>query len=265
MSNDVINLLSQKCGIDYNNYAESSLQRRLDSFVLLNFKGNQAEFENFLQTASSDDVISLINEISVNTTEFYRDWDVWRSLKKDVLPLVSAYDTIRIWHAGCSTGEEVYSMAILAAELGLSSKIRLFATDISEKALRKARKGAFRDKIMQQNFENIREIVGLENFKRYFTIENEIWQIRFDLLPEISFQKKDLSSMNPFSKFDLILCRNVMIYFNLELQQRVIDLFSRSLFRNGFLITGKKESVKLVCDIPGFRAFQPEERIFQWN
>jgi chemotaxis protein methyltransferase CheR len=186
----------------------------------------------------------MVEEITVNVTEMFRDPLFYKVMRDEILPIVGTKPFIRIWHAGCSTGEEVYSMAILLREANLLHKTLLYATDINPAVLESAKNGVFPLRMMKEYSENYRTSGGKKDFSMYYTANYGHAKFDETLSQRMVFSQHNLVSDRSFNEFDLILCRNVLIYFDKELQDRALLLFDESLARLGFLALGTKESIK---------------------
>lgn len=231
-------------GYDFNDYAKASLKRRINRLFTLDRFPSFAEFR-FRIKMNADYFTRFIEQITVNVTEMFRDPGFYQALRKEVLPVLSTYPFIRIWHAGCSTGEEVYSMAILLKEANLLHKSILYATDINPKVVQLAASGIFPLAHMKQYSENYIQSGGLCDFSGYYTSGNN--KVIFDqtFKKHMVFSAHNLAAESSFNEFQLIVCRNVLIYFDKDLQTRVLNLFSDSLERLGFIALGSKESLRL--------------------
>jgi chemotaxis protein methyltransferase CheR len=249
-------------GFDFRSYAYSSLKRRL-------WKRIQAEG---LATVSQlqDRVLhdpammeKLLLDLSINVTAMYRDPSFYAAFRNEVVPLLRTYPFIRIWHAGCSTGEEVYSMAILLKEVGLYDRSRIYATDINEVVLQRARAGIFPLDKMQEYTQNYLRAGGTESFSQYYTAMYD--GARFDpaLTRNVVFSQHNLVTDGSFAEFNVIVCRNVMIYFDRELQNRVHELFYDSLVNFGILGLGSKESMRFTAYEDRYEALNTKEKIFR--
>lgn len=239
---------------DFSEYAEQSFKRRIEH-VLATY-GLQ-DVDALLRKVREDKTVfqKCINDITVNTTELFRDTDVWLNLKRNVLNLFRNKNTINIWHAGCSSGEEVYSMLILLYELGLFDKAKVFATDINTEILDKARTGIFNNRLHHAYFDNFDKVIKVNplNFEetldipytKYFEIDNasRTFKVKDFLRDKVTFKYHNLVEGTIFYKFDLIFCRNVIIYFNTELQNKVVSLYHESLFNDGMLLVGAHENI----------------------
>jgi chemotaxis protein methyltransferase CheR len=205
----------------------------------------------------------FLQRITVNVTEMFRDPEFYKVIRQKVLPVIASYPRIKIWHAGCSSGEEVFSMAILLHEAGLLQRSIIYATDINPYNIEKAKKGILPLDVMKEYVTNYLNAAGESDFASYYTAMYDHAIIRKDLRENIVFSLHNLVTDHVFNEFQLILCRNVMIYFNHELQNRVIRLFHSSLSSFGFLALGIKESL-LFSDIKNkFEAVSSQEKIFK--
>lgn len=260
----IAEVVKQKYDYDFTNYAMSSFKRRvqriLDLFNLNSVddllkklsENNKAFFEEFLV------------EVTVNVTEMFRDPSFWRVLRDDIIPAIMLnHEKIRIWHAGCSSGEEVFSMAILLREMGVLNNVQLIATDLDKEILKKAKTGKYSLKNMELNEKNYIRFQGKTTIKDYYTEQKGFAIMDPSLVDNVSFREHDLVKGEVFNKFDLVLCRNVMIYFNQTLQNEVLKKFHASIFKFGYLIIGSKESL-IWCDIANkFIVVNNEEKIYK--
>ena len=231
-------------GYDFNDYAKASLKRRINRLFILDRFPSFAEFR-FKIKMDANYFTRFIEQITVNVTEMFRDPEFYLALRREVLPVLSTYPFIRIWHAGCSTGEEVYSMAILLKEANLLHKSILYATDINPKVVQQAAAGIFQLAHMKQYSENYIRSGGLCDFSTYYTAGNN--KVMFDqsFKKHMVFSTHNLAAESSFNEFQLIVCRNVLIYFDRDLQARVLNLFNESLERLGFIALGSKELLRL--------------------
>ena len=196
-------------------------------------------------------VEEVVEAITVNTTELFRDPDVWRFLLEKQLPSYHNNNFINVWHAGCSTGQEVYSLLILFNELGMLDKVRVFATDISQKALDIAQKGIYKHQLDRGCIENFNEVFKSHDqtlaFSKYFDVDEKKDEIIIKpfLKENVKFIRHDLVKKElPFyNKMDLVFCRNVLIYFNIKLQTRIVQRFFDSLYAHGALVLGAHEGL----------------------
>jgi chemotaxis protein methyltransferase CheR len=230
-------------GYDFRNYAFSSLKRRIQSCIYSEGLFNISQ----LQEKILDDKACLdrfVLNITVNVTSMFRDPSFYIAFRNEVIPLLRTYPFIRIWHAGCSTGEEVYSMAILLQEEGLYQRCRIYATDLNEKVLQKAKSGIFSLNLIQNHTELYIQSGGKKPFSEYYTAADENAIFRASLRENIIFAQHNLVIDSSFNEFNVILCRNVLIYFNKNLQNHVHKLFYHSLSSFGIIGLGKQESIR---------------------
>jgi chemotaxis protein methyltransferase CheR len=249
-------------GFDFRAYAYASLRRRI-------WKRIHAELLTSV-SALQDRVLHspaamerLLLDLSVNVTAMFRDPYFYSAFREQVVPLLRTYPFIRLWHAGCSTGEEVYSMAILLQEEGLYDRARIYATDINEVVLRQARAGIFPLEKMQEYTQNYLRAGGTRSFSEYYTAAYEGALFSPSLRSNVVFAQHNLVTDRSFSEFNVILCRNVMIYFDRSLQTRVLELFYESLPMFGILALGSKESLRLSKFEDCYEAINPREKIFR--
>ena len=239
----LLNDLLEKFGYDFTDYSSASVKRRIQRLFTLDRFRNFQELKN--RVLKDENYISrFVQEITVNVTEMFRDPSFYKSLKERVLPVLASHPFIRVWHAGCSTGEEVYSMAIMLKEAGLLHKSLLYATDINPEVLDILVKGIYPLSQMKQFSENYIQSGGKEDFSSYYTAKFDLAKFDDSLKTKIIVSTHNLVSDWSFNEFQLIICRNVLIYFNKKLQDKVLDLFDSSLERLGFLALGSKEQIK---------------------
>lgn len=257
----LLNDLFELYGYDFTNYSRASLKRRIIRLCSLDKFTGYAELRYRIRTDVSY-LKRFVEEITVNVTEMFRDPLFYQTLRVDVIRKLAAKPFIRIWHAGCATGEEVYSMAIVLQEANLLQKSLLYATDLNPSVLEKARKGVFPLTQMKQYSENYIASGGVEDFSKYYTAN--YGQAKFDasLAEKMIFSMHNLVSDRSFNEFDLILCRNVLIYFDKDLQNRVLKLFDDSLGPLGYLALGAKETLKFSTVQSGFKQMN-KEKIWQ--
>ncbi len=202
-------------------------------------------------------------DLSVSVTSMFRDPNFYKAFRTQVVPLLRTYPFIRIWHAGCSTGEEVYSMAILLQEEGLLDRSRIYATDINEAVLRTAKAGIFPIDKMQEYTQNYLRAGGARSFSEYYTAAYEGALFSPSLTANVVFAQHNLVDDRSFSEFNVILCRNVMIYFDRALQNRVHQLFYESLPTYGILALGSKESLRFSTFEDRYEELDAREKIYR--
>lgn len=256
--NWLLNDLYEQYGYDFTNYARASLKRRINRLMTLDKFPSFAEFR-YRVKSDPDYLKRFVEEVTVNVTEMFRDPHFYKCLREKVLPLLATYPLIRIWHAGCSTGEEVYSMAIVLREVNLLHKSLLYATDLNPDVLEKARKGIFPLSQMKQYSENYILSGGEKAFSSYYTAKYDFAKFDEALQTKMIFATHNLVSDKSFNEFQLILCRNVLIYFDKQLQEKVFHLFDQSLETLGFLALGSKETLRFSFVASRFKQFEKEK------
>ncbi len=251
----ILTTLKENSKYDLTDYSDKSIQRRMEK-IMDDF---QLDVPGVVNRIISDETFpkKLVETISVNTTEFFRDPEIWYQLRYDIYPQLKDLPQINIWHAGCSTGQEVYSNLILLNELGLFDKVNILATDINEKVIEKAKGGVFRYRFNYEQMANFDKVINEHPlnydirrnipYNKYFDInvKRDILAIKPFLRNKVMFRQHDLINGDKsfMMKFHLILCRNVLIYFNFPLQKKIIKVFYNNLQPNGFIILGHHESI----------------------
>jgi chemotaxis protein methyltransferase CheR len=259
---NLIEVLAEKYGYDYSNYARASLKRRVNRLMSIErFEGLDVLLER-LKTDSGF-LTHLVQSLTVNVTEMFRDPALFRTLRDEVLPVLATHPFIRIWHAGCATGEEVYSMAILLEEQGLLDKSLLYATDISPGAIEKFKSGIFPLSQMKQYSENYIRSGGRQDFSKYYTAQYDRAKFNERFKSKMIIATHNLVSDRSFNAFQLIICRNVLIYFDKVLQDRVLALFNESLDKLGYLVLGSKENIRFSGVAVNFQPLNATEKIWR--
>jgi chemotaxis protein methyltransferase CheR len=230
-------------GFDFRSYAYASIRRRLWKRIEEEGLSTVSELQNIV-LHDPDMMEKLLLDLSINVTAMFRDPTFYRVFRQQVIPHLRTYPFIRVWHAGCATGEEVYSMAILLEEEGLYERSRIYATDINEVVLQKAKSGIFPLDRMQEYTENYIAAGGKRSFSDYYIAKYDGALFSPSLTKNVVFSQHNLVTDRSFSEFNVILCRNVLIYFDKTLQARVLTLFYDSLATFGILALGSKESLR---------------------
>ena len=258
----ILNDVFELYGYDFTNYSRASLKRRIIRLIAHDNLPSFAEFR-FKLKEEKDYFQHFVEQITVNVTEMFRDVTFYKTLREEVLPVLATWPLIRIWHAGCSTGEEVYSMAILLHEANILSKSLLYATDINPSVLENVRTGIFPVSQMKQYSENYILSGGRKDFSSYYTAQYNAAKFDEFLGKKIVLATHNLVSDGSFNEFQLIICRNVMIYFDKPLQDRVLHLFYDSLETLGFLALGSKETLKFTDISQKFKQLDNKEKIWR--
>ena len=258
----LLEAIFRKYNYDFRGYSRASIKRRLKHRLSLSGFGSLTAMQHEL-LYNRDFFLLLLRDLSINVTQMFRDPSFYKTLRKSVLPEFANKEVIKIWHAGCSSGEEVYSMAILLQELGLYKKSRIYATDFDETILAKAKEGIYPADLLRAYTENYREAGGVESFADYYLARYERVIMDNSLKKNILFSAHNLVTDGVFGEMDLIFCRNVLIYFNRELQDRVFKLFSDSLCQGGVLCLGSKETVRISRHSDLFADMVKQEKIYR--
>ncbi|MEJ2544168.1 MAG: protein-glutamate O-methyltransferase CheR [Calditrichaceae bacterium] len=260
--NEFLEAIYQKYGYDFRNYSQASLKRRIIMRQTMSRLLNLAEMQQKILN-DRNFFNALLADLSINVTEMFRDPHFYRTLRETVIPILKTYPFIKIWHAGCSTGEEVYSMAILLKEEGLLSRSLIYATDFNEVVLNKAREGVYPIDRLKEYTINYQKAGGVESFSDYYTAKYDAAIMNHALKKQIVFAQHNLASDNVFGEMHMVMCRNVLIYFNKNLQNRSIGLFHDSLVRKGLLCLGIKESLRFTNYNDRFFELAREEKIYK--
>lgn len=258
----ILNDVFEIYGYDFTNYSKASLKRRIIRLVAQDRLPSFAEFRYKLRSDKGY-LQHFIEQITVNVTEMFRDVSFYKMLREKVIPVLATWPVIRIWHAGCSTGEEVYSMAILLHEANLLEKSLLYATDINPSVLAKVRYGIYPISQMRLYSENYILSGGKGDFSSYYTAQYNSAKFDDFLGKKIVVSTHNLVSDGSFNEFQLIMCRNVLIYFDKPLQDRVLHLFHESLEPMGILALGSKETLKFTDIGENFKQLDIKEKIWR--
>lgn len=249
-------------GFDFRQYAPSSLKRRL----LRQVKEEGLSTLSALQEQVLYDeacMERLLLTLSINVTSMFRDPAFYQTLRTDVLPMLHTYPDVRVWVAGCSTGEEVYSIAIVLKEEGLYEKSRIYATDMNQVILERAKKAVYPLDCMQEYTESYQKSGAKASFSDYYHASHDHAVFDRGLRENIVFSQHNLATDTSFNEFQLILCRNVMIYFDKELQSRVVGLFKDSLCMFGILGLGKQESLRFSEHEASFEVLDAKNKFYR--
>jgi chemotaxis protein methyltransferase CheR len=252
--------LNDHYGYDYRHYNVQSATRRIARVMADNHIYSFRRFEEFV-LQDRDLFENLFLECSINVTEFFRNPLTFSSIRQKVLTYLDSFPHIKIWSAGCSTGQEAVTLAIMLDELGILHKSQIYASDINPYVVEEAQNGIYSLEMIENSRENYKIAGGAGDFDHYFTIRDGNAQVKSHLKERILYFQHSLLNKGVFNEFHLVLCRNVLIYFDQTLQTAVIDLFFRSLDMNGFLVLGESESI---ASYPiGFQTFDKPNKIFK--
>jgi chemotaxis protein methyltransferase CheR len=252
----------RRYGFDFREYAPASLRRRVNRRVKLEGLASISALQDHL-LRDPDVMHRLLLDLSINVTAMFRDPTFHLAFREKVVPLLRTYPFTRIWVAGCSTGEEVYSLAILLEEESLYERSRIYATDINEEVLERARLGVFPLSKMQDYTRNYIGAGGKLSFSDYYVSAYDGAAFDRSLIRNVVFAQHNLASDRSFNEFHVIVCRNVMIYFERSLQQRVFELFDDSLTRLGILALGHKESLRTSAHPDRYEELDTVERLYR--
>lgn len=249
-------------GFDFHRYMRSSIKRRIENRMRLE---RVQKISGLIEKVMYEKGYAekMLEDFSINVTEMFRDPGFFKIFRNKVIPYLRELPEIRIWHAGCSTGEEAFSMAILLEEEGLYDRAKIYATDMSEKVLQQAEKGVLPLVRMQSYTKNYLQAGGDQAFSEYYSTDYEHAYLNPDLLRNIDFFQHNLVTDSSINEFHVIMCRNVMIYFTADLQEDVNQLFYDSLSKGGFLGLGSKETIRTMLFCDKYEDFDSLEKIYR--
>jgi chemotaxis protein methyltransferase CheR len=249
-------------GYDFRNYSRAHIKRRvLHRMVQAGVKSMSELQHKILHDPLCFD--ALIRDFSINVTEMFRNPAFYQSLRKEVIPILKTYPFLKIWHAGCSTGEEVYSFAILLKEEGLFERTQIYATDFNPHVIQKAKTGIYPIKNIKEYTANYQQAGGHSSFSDYYHASNESVIFDQSLKKQIVFAVHNLVTDGIFAEVNMIICRNVLIYFNRDLQNKVLQLFDDSLVKGGFIGLGTKETLQFSSVASKYKTVDSKVKIFK--
>lgn len=258
----LLNSVYERYGIDFRNYAGASITRRIEKAMRIENLSSIAQLERRL-VQDSDCLERFLTAATVNVTSMFRDPGFYRALRLEVVPHLRQHRFLRIWHAGCSTGEEVFSLAIVLREEGLEKHCRVYATDINGGVVAKARQGVFAIGSLREYSRNYIAAGGRQAFSNYYKAQYGHALFDRTLIKNVVFSQHNLVCDGLFNEFDMILCRNVIIYFNQQLANRVHHLLHESLVPAGYLCLGNREQLRFTGHESCYLKFHPEQCIYQ--
>lgn len=258
----VIAQVFKQRNLDFSGYTRASFSRRIQRIM---DKEAYSSISTLLDRVSGDDNYydQFLKEVTVNVTEMFRDPTFFKALREQVLPALAHKDRIKIWHCGCSSGEEIYSMAVIVEELGLLNKTVLYGTDLNSDVLEKAKTGIYPASLMREYTRNYLFSGGSGSLSDHYVADYGNAIFKDKLRKRMVFSQHNLVTDGSFNEFDVILCRNVMIYFTKSLQARVIRLFTESLSIGGFLGLGSKESLLFAKEYDQYDDVNAKEKIYR--
>jgi chemotaxis protein methyltransferase CheR len=258
----LLNDIYEEYGYDFRDYSKASIKRRINKFMI------QEGFSN-IQDLSLELLKdfkffnNFVNNISVVVTEMFRDPFVYKAIRKTVIPFLKTFPSVNIWHAGCASGEEIYSLAIVLKEEGIYNKTQIFATDMNKNVLKTAKSGVYPNEEIKISIKNYQQYGGKGQFSDYYKASEQNSIMSNELSENVVFMDHNLTCDRRFNTIHFIMCRNVLIYFNRKLQDRVISLFHDSLYRSGFLCLGSKESLVALEQKKNFYSTNAKEKIYR--
>ncbi|MBP8000219.1 MAG: protein-glutamate O-methyltransferase CheR [Chloroflexi bacterium] len=254
--------LYQRHGYDFRHYAQASVRRRVRRLVM---KKGFTHISQLIPHLLHDEQFAreIVHEFSITVTEMFRDPPFYQTIRERIISYLQTFPFIKVWHAGCATGEEAYSLAILLQEEGLYDRATIFATDFNDEALQKAQEGIYPLKEMRQHTTNYQRAGGRKSFADYYHAQYDLARLDQNLKRNITFANHNLVTDGVFSEVHLVLCRNVLIYFDRTLQNQVLQLLTNSLPLGGFLCLGLKESLHFSTVHEHFRVVDEKTRIYQ--
>jgi chemotaxis protein methyltransferase CheR len=257
-----VTALDRRYGYDFSGYSRASLTRRVRN-LNMQFGTPTITALTDLLLHSPERITEAISSLSVPVSELFRDPHTFRALKEKVFPLLSSYPSINIWQAGCAHGQEVYSLAILLMEAGLYERARIYATDISAKALARAREGIFPLQDARDAARRYLDSGGTKSLSDYYHARYDFLKLDERLISHVTFAEHNLVTDTVFCEAHLILCRNVLIYFTTPLQDRVLGMFAESLVRGGFLCIGTRENMQFASAREKFQLIDGDAQIYR--
>ncbi len=261
--NDFLEAVHEHTGYDFRSYQRGTIERRITNLIQ---HGGFASFFDFQRAALSNPQVTqrLLTELSINVTEFFRHPEQFRLLRDEVLPYLASFPLIKVWSAGCATGEEAYSLAMLIDELGLLEKSRVFATDINPTLLDLAQAGLYPREVLQKSQNNHQVACGCNKFSGRLEDHARYLKVNDRYRERVLFHHHALGQDGGFNEFQLIVCRNVMIYFEPDLQRRVFALFTHSLHREGFLLLGPSDGLRAMALECGFKPHPAGDHLYRY-
>lgn len=260
--NLILDAIFNKYGYDFRNYSKAHVKRRL----INRMNASKLESISHLQhrVLHEPGFFELVlRDLSINVTEMFRDPSFYLALRREVIPLLKTYPYLKIWHAGCSTGEEVYSFAIVLKEEGLYDRVQIYATDFNTNVLDIAKKGIYPINRIKDFTANYQQAGGKHSFSDYYMADYNSVIFDQSLKKNVVFAEHNLVTDSVFAEVNIIICRNVLIYFNRDLQNKVFNLFSDSLINGGFLCLGSKETLQFSSQADAFDTVNIHEKLYK--
>jgi len=258
----LLNATYRAYGYDFRSYARASIERRTRLFLI---KSKCKTISEMTGMVLRDEKFfsRLVRTFSVSVTEMFRDPFVYRVIRNEVIPMLRTWPHVKIWLAGCATGEEVYSLAIVLREEGIYARSTMYATDFNDSSLELAREGIYEIDKIQEATRNYQQTGGKAAFSKYYHARYDAAVMDNSLMDRVTFANHNLVTDGVFGEMQLIFCRNVLIYFNWELQNRALRLFTESLAHGGFLCLGTKEDLRFTEVNDQYEAVDRKAKIFR--
>jgi len=258
----LLEAIYQKYGYDFRQYSEAHIRRRIMNRLAMSGLEGISQLQSMVL---KDKIVAshILQDLSITVTEMFRDPGFYKSLRENVIPILKTYPFIKIWHAGCATGEEAYSMAIIMQEEGLYDRTTIYATDFNQLALNKAKEGIFSNKMIKEYTLNYQLSGGKESLSSYYTSNYGNVIMNQSLKKNIVWANHNLVTDSVFAEVHLILCRNVLIYFEKDLQNKVQKLFYNSLINGGILCLGSKEGLRFTDFFEEYNEVDKKQKIFK--
>jgi len=252
----------QKYGYDFRQYSQAHIRRRITNRMAMSGLEDISQMQSKIL---NDEIFAanFLQDLSITVTEMFRDPGFYKSLRENVIPILKTYPFIKIWHAGCSTGEEAYSMAIIMQEEGLYDRTTIYATDFNQKALNRAKEGIFSNAMIKEYTANYQLSGGIESFSNYYMSNYNNVIMNKSLKKNIVWANHNLVTDSVFAEVHMVLCRNVLIYFDKNLQNKVQKIFYSSLINGGVLCLGSKESLRFTDLHDKYTELDKKQRIFK--
>lgn len=258
----LLEAIYSKYGYDFRDYGKAHIKRRILHRLSTSKLNNISELQHKI-IYDKEYLKTILEDLSITVTEMFRDPDFYKAVKNEIFPLLKTYPYFKIWHAGCATGQEVYSLAILLKEEGIYDRAQIYATDFNQLALQKAKDGIYPIERIKEYTQNYQKAGGKNSLSDYYTAKYESVIIDKSLKKNIVFADHNLVTDGVFAEVNMIICRNVLIYFNKELQDRVLQLFEDSLITGGFLCLGSKESMRFARNFRNFQTIVNNQKIYK--
>lgn len=254
--------LYKKYGYDFRNYGKAHVKRRVLHRIASSGLASVSEMQHKL-IYDEGFLKQILEDLSITITEMFRDPSFYKLVREEVFPILKTYPYFKIWHAGCATGQEVYSMAIMLEEEGLLERAQVYATDFNQGALKKAKDGIYPVDKIKEYTQNYQKAGGKNSFSDYYTARYESVILDQNLKKNIVFAEHNLVTDNVFAEVNMVVCRNVLIYFNKELQDRVFSIFEQSLVPGGYLCLGSKENLRFSGVFKDFEVLSDKEKVYK--